>query len=127
MIAAVAVGTGVGALARHLATQVDRRRREGRERTGRPVGPVPWATLVVNVVGSALLGWVLARSATGALSETATVALGAGLAGGLTTYSTFGVEIVAMTREGEGRPAAWYAAGTVALGCGAAALGMLLG
>ena len=91
------------------------------------MGPVPWATLVVNVVGSALLGWVLARSAAGALSEPVTAALGAGVAGGLTTYSTFAVELVTMTREGEGRPAAWYAAGSVALGCAAAALGLLLG
>lgn len=127
MIVAVALGAGVGALARHGATQADRRRREGRERNGRPVGPVPWATLAVNLVGSALLGWVLARSAAGALSETMTAALGAGIAGGLTTYSTFAVEIVALAREGQARPAAWYATASVVLGCAAAALGVLLG
>jgi len=62
--------------------------------------PVPWATLAVNVVGSALLGFVLYEEAyLGAFSRQFRVALGTGFLSSLTTYSTFAVETASLSPE----------------------------
>jgi CrcB protein len=60
----------------------------------RLAGPAfPWGTLVVNVLGSFLLGLILeAQLATGWLSPTWSLALTTGGLGGFTTYSTFNYE-----------------------------------
>jgi fluoride exporter len=74
-------------------------------------------TLVVNVVGSALLG-LLAGSA-GASAEVLAL-VGTGFCGTLTTFSTFGADL---HRLAEGRrlvAALGYAVGTLVLGLGAA-------
>lgn len=54
------------------------------------VGSFPWPTLVANVVGSGLLGAIASRR----LHEQTSWLFGAGLCGGLTTMSTFAVEVV---------------------------------
>ncbi|WP_135819647.1 fluoride efflux transporter FluC [Halostella litorea] len=82
--------------------------------------PVPWATLAVNVAGSALLGFVLYEEAyLGAFSRQFRVALGTGFLSSLTTYSTFAVETAALS------PALALAnvLGNYALGFAAVALG----
>ncbi len=77
---------------------------------------VPWATLLVNVVGCALIGWIAARSgrddagAVGWLVANRPL-LVTGLCGALTTFSTFGLEV---TRLFEARRPAW-ALGLIAL------------
>lgn len=57
----------------------------------------PWATLLVNLAGAALLGYVL-----GALPERRPL-LGTGLCGGLTTFSTIQLEVLEL-------PLGWAAA-----------------
>lgn len=61
----------------------------------------PWATLAANAVGCLLLGMIAARLPF--LSQRSVVVwrdgLGTGFCGGLTTFSTFSVEIAAMLRE----------------------------
>jgi CrcB protein len=79
---------------------------------------VPWGTLAVNVVGSLVLGLLVARSVDGG----AYALLGVGFCGGLTTYSGFAVQTVRL-----GRRATAYAATTIVLSVGAAALGYALG
>src|SRR5262245_50973323 len=69
-----------------------------------PGGVFPWPVFAVNVIGSVILGIVLAEewSHPGArlvLHDGA----GIGFCGGLTTFSTVSVEVVTMTRDG--RPA----------------------
>lgn len=78
----------------------------------------PWGTLVVNVLGSGLLGLFTGLGLTGH----PLALLGTGFCGGLTTYSSFAVQ---SHRLGRGRGAA-YAVLTVGLGLLAAALGFLL-
>lgn len=113
----VALGAGLGAVCR-AATD--------RTVTAR-VGPtlLPWATLAVNVVGSLLLGFVLAWP--WGAPDTFRVVLGTGFAGGLTTFSTFSVESFQLIREGRPRGALAYAALTIGLGLAAVILGELLG
>jgi CrcB protein len=104
----VAVGALVGAPLRLLATRVAGR--DGRD-------PAP-GTLVVNVAGSAILGALLGLSAVPA----GVVALvGAGFCGTLTTFSTFGLDVVRLIEERRLGRAVAYLAATLVLGLGAAA------
>jgi CrcB protein len=103
----VALGAAVGAAIRFVvASRYD-------ESEGLPVG-----TLVVNVVGSGLLGAFSAM----ALSGHAMALLGTGFCGGFTTYSAFAVQTHGL---GPRRGSA-YAVGTIALSLGACALGFWL-
>jgi len=64
----------------------------------------PWAVLAVNVIGSALGGGVLAMGA--GLPGDVQLILLTGVAGGLTTFSTFSVETVQLVLDGRARAAA---------------------
>lgn len=118
----VVAGGAVGAPTRYLVdrsvTAVVDRLASAREIV-RPVGLFPWGTLVVNLVGSFLLG-VISVQAPPQLAAL----LGAGFCGALTTYSTFGAQTLYLIEEGEGRVAAWNVGVSVVVGAAAAALGV---
>ncbi len=95
----------VGAALRFLVT---------RAFAARPVG----AVLVVNVVGSAIGGVLLALA-----SGDIRMILLTGFCGGLTTFSTFGVETIQLVMDGKARVAVLNVAANLVLGIGAAALG----
>ena len=79
-------------------------------------------TLAVNVIGSALLGLVLGAAAT----PPAVVALvGTGFCGTLTTFSTFGADVLRMVEQRQLARGLGHLAASVVLGVGAAALGYL--
>lgn len=81
----------------------------------------PWATLVVNVAGSLLLGLVAATSEGWVLAL-----LGTGVAGALTTYSAFALDTVLLA---DNRKRGWAIAnviGNLALSGAAFALGWVL-
>jgi fluoride exporter len=63
---------------------------------------LPLAVLLVNVLGSLVAGIVVAVSFTDPQSGVRLIAL-TGFAGGLTTFSTFGVETVQLALEGRWR------------------------
>ncbi len=83
-----------------------------------------WTTLIINVVGSFLLGVLLAGGWGG---DTARNALGVGFLGGFTTYSTFSVQAVTTAESGRWLTAGLYVGGSLALGIGAALGGLALG
>jgi len=87
-------------------------------------GLFPLGTLLVNVVGCFGLGllaaWLDERPD---LSPEWRLALGTGLFGALTTFSTFGVETLDLWRAGEGRLALASIALNLTLGLGAAWVG----
>jgi CrcB protein len=89
-------------------------------------GRAGWAVLVVNVVGSAIGGGVLALAERAELSADARLILLTGLCGGLTTFSTFGVETMQLALAGRVRAAALNVGANLALGVGAAAGAFLL-
>ncbi|MDP9391430.1 MAG: CrcB family protein [Actinomycetota bacterium] len=75
-------------------------------------------TLVVNVVGAALLGAVLGLAAAPAWVVSL---VGTGFCGTLTTFSTFGADVVRLLDERALGRALGYVAATLVLGVGAAA------
>jgi fluoride exporter len=83
--------------------------------------PFPYATLVVNVVGSFLLALVLEASLrVASFPPNLRLALTTGFLGGLTTYSTFNYETTALAAQGMSARAilnvALYVGGTL-IGC----------
>ena len=76
-------------------------------------------TLVVNLVGSALLGAVLGA---GHVPGWIVALIGTGFCGTLTTFSTFGADVVRLVEERALGRALAYLAATVVLGVGAAAV-----
>ena len=110
----VVAGALVGAPLRLLADRVAVARR-GR---GSVLG-----TLVVNVAGSAVLGVVLGL---GDVPPAVVALVGTGFCGTLTTFSTFGADVVRLVEERAVGRALLYLAGTLVLGIGAAAAGYLL-
>lgn len=65
----------------------------------------PFATLVVNVIGSLILGFVVAlfwnKMPDSALHDTVKMAVTVGFCGGLTTFSTFSWEAFDLIKNGE--------------------------
>lgn len=104
----VVLGAMAGAPLRLLAERVAASRR-GR---GSVVG-----TAVVNIVGSAVLGLL---AGLGDVPPWLVALLGTGFCGTLTTFSTFGADVVRLVEEGRAARSAAYVAGTLALGLGAA-------
>ncbi len=109
-LALVVLGAMVGAPLRFLTDQVVTRALGSR---------FPFGTLTVNVVGSAALGALVGAGA----SSPVLAFLGAGLCGGLTTYSTFGYETMRLVEDGAYGYAAVDVAGSLLLGLGAAFAG----
>ncbi len=82
----------------------------------RLLGAAQWGTLAVNLLGSFLLGVLVQLALRGSLSEPMRLALGVGVMGGFTTYSTFNLEVLTLAQQGPGSQAVLYALGTV-IGC----------
>ncbi|MFC6065378.1 fluoride efflux transporter CrcB [Streptomyces ochraceiscleroticus] len=91
VVAAVALGGGIGAAARYGAALL----------WPTPDGAFPWTTLAVNVLGCAVIGVFMvviseARSAHRLLRPF----FGTGVLGGFTTFSTYAVDIQRLVTDG---------------------------
>lgn len=88
------------------------------------VGQWPWVTFAVNLAGCLLLGYFVTR-----LQERLPITayhrplLGTGICGGLTTFSTFQLELLRMLDHGQLGVALLYAAASAAAGFLGVALG----
>lgn len=109
----VALGGAAGAVVRYLTDALVA------ARFGRAF---PWGTLVVNVVGSFLLGVVMAK-----FTGDAALFAGTGFCGALTTYSTFASESVGLLDEKAAGKAVANVVLSLTLGLAACALGVALG
>ena len=80
-------------------------------------GAWPWATLIVNLAGTALLSWLTTR-----LTELVApgrywrMLIGTGFCGALTTFSTFQVEAIKLGKDGHAGVAVAYVAVSLAAG-----------
>jgi len=100
---AIAVGGSSGAALRWaVVTSVD-------------VGRFPWPVLVINIAGSLLLGILLAEEwSNPSMRLLVHDAGGIGFCGGLTTFSTFSLEVVNLARDGDFALALLYLVASVA-------------
>jgi fluoride exporter len=102
-VGAIAAGGALGATIRWLTVE------------GAGDYRFPWPVLVVNVIGSLVLGVLLAEEPAHLRARLALHDLGAiGFCGGLTTFSTFAVEVVELIDRGDAAMAALYGVASVA-------------
>ena len=86
--------------------------------------PFPLGTFIVNVLGSLLLGVLVALSLKrGDLSQATLLLLGTGFMGSFTTFSTFSVETVQLMTNGNWQLALFNVAGSLILGLGGVWIG----
>ncbi len=92
-------------------------------------GRFPWATLTVNVLGSLLIGWLMARLGPLESSSAATMRslLTTGFCGGFTTFSTFSWQTLEQMQKGQWGAAIANVLLSVVLCLAAVWLGYLLG
>ncbi len=114
----VAVGGGIGAGARYfLSAWVH----------GVVGQAFPWGTLLVNVAGSFIIGGVMVLSLErGIVSPEVRLLLTTGFCGGLTTFSTFSYETLALLRGEQWLWAGVNTLGNLLLCFAATGLGMVL-
>lgn len=85
----------------------------------------PYGTLLVNVIGSFVIGIVLALAATRlTLSEPLRLLIVTGLLGGFTTFSSLSYETYALLANGSWSMAGVYLLGSFTLGLAAVFLGV---
>ena len=113
VVAAALLAGALGALLRYATTRLFLRLHD----------ELPWAVLVVNTVGSFIGGVVLGLVTTGAVGSDVQLIVMGGLAGGLTTFSTFSVETVQLALARRWGIVAATVGANLVLGIAAAVLG----
>jgi len=107
LLLAVALGSGVGGVARVVL---------GNAVQARAAGAFPLGTFVVNVTGSLALGFLMRYTmASPTMSTEMRVMLTTGFCGGYTTFSTFSYETLTLIEAGDYRRASLYAVTSVVL------------
>ena len=105
----IALGGALGSVARFGAS----------EAVARGMGAAfPWGTLVVNVVGSFVIGFFATLTAPGGrwpVGSEGRHFFMTGVLGGFTTFSSFSLQTLGLMREGEWLRAGGNVAGSVAL------------
>ena len=119
MLLAVAAGGALGAVSRHyVAGQILRMTGPG----------FPYGTMVVNIVGSLLMGLMITAFAMKfQANQELRGFLTVGLLGGFTTFSTYSLETAMLIERGDWTSAALYAFGSMAVGLVALFAGIWLG
>jgi len=113
----VGLGGGMGAMARYGVSLA----------MPAPQGAWPWATFLINVTGSLLIGvlagWV---STKGEAGEPWRLLLGVGVLGGYTTFSAYSLETLRLIERNDMAGAAAYSLGSVIAGLAAVSLGVAI-
>ena len=117
IVLAVLAGGMIGAPARYLVDRAIQARHDS---------VFPWGTLVVNMAGCAVIGFLLGAQRHLGLPSAAFGLLGTGLCGGLTTFSTFSYETLRLLEDGAVGEAGLNVGGSLVAGVLLAWLGYLL-
>lgn len=98
----VALGGSLGSMARYLMSQI----------AAQVAGETfPWGTLLVNILGSFVIGWFSPQPA----SEGMRLFVMVGICGGFTTFSAFSIQTFNLLRDGENLWALAYIVASVLL------------
>jgi CrcB protein len=117
--ALVAVGGAIGSVARFWMAGV----------VARLTGPAfPWGTILINILGSCLIGWLAGFTVYGRMQNTDSLRAFAmaGICGGFTTFSSFSLQTLELLREGQPLAALANATASVLLCLAATAMGFWL-
>ena len=118
LVLLIGVAGGLGAVTRFMIDGVVRSR----------IGTAfPWATVIINILGSGLLGLLIGAGTTGRVPVEAGLIAGVGFLGGFTTFSTASVETVRLIQSGRRGLGLAYALGTATLALLAVAAGVAVG
>ena len=117
MLLAVALGGAAGSVARYVLGMLLLRASSG----------FPVSTLLINVVGSFLIGLFARLFDAPDQHQVLRVALTVGICGGFTTFSTFSAETVTLLQQGKAGRAALYVTVSLVLGVLATFAGLTVG
>lgn len=94
LIAAIAIGGGAGAVSRYGVNSL----------AGHVLGgSFPWGTMIINIIGSFLMGAAMAKFAQAeSLSQEMKAFITTGFLGGFTTFSAFSLDFMTLWERGEG-------------------------
>jgi fluoride exporter len=100
----VGLGAGIGGMLRYFFSSIVKH------------NTFPYNTLLINIVGSLLIGIVFGLSEkSNGISEQVKLFIATGICGGFTTFSAFSVENMQMIKEGDYVTAGVYIFASVAL------------
>jgi CrcB protein len=85
---------------------------------------LPWGTIIINISGSLLLGFLAGVVLRGQAPESLLLVLGTGFLGGYTTFSTASLETIRLVQSGRTGLALFNAIGSMAASVLAAAAGV---
>lgn len=88
-------------------------------------GALPFGTLIINVIGSLILGTLVGLHLRHGLPDTIELAIGTGFCGGFTTFSSLMYESTQLAQEGAHRQAVQILSLNMILGGLAAAIGLV--
>lgn len=111
----VACAGSLGAVSRFVVDGAIRHRRSTE---------FPWATVLINVTGSLLLGFIVGVVLFHGVSRELQLIAGVGFCGGYTTFSTASVETIRLMQRRRYWAGAFNAIGTLLITVAAAAAGM---
>lgn len=115
-LAVIAIGGAAGALARHGVNTWSA--------AAFGLG-FPWGTVIVNILGSFLMGVIAGAAAHGLpMFPYARTLIATGFLGAFTTFSTFSLDAVSLWQRGETTAAALYVLGSVVAGAFALLAGL---
>ena len=117
MLLAVAGGGAIGSVARYVIGVLLLRAGNG----------FPVSTLLINVVGSFLIGLSARLFDAPDHNQVLRVALTVGICGGFTTFSTFSAETVTLLQQGKAGRAALYVTVSLVAGVLATFAGLMVG
>lgn len=118
IVVGVMVAGACGAVLRYLVDHAVQRRARAQ---------FPLGILAINITGSFVLGLLTGSAVHHGVSPTWLTVAGTGLIGAYTTFSTFTFDSVRLAEAGRWRPALVNLAVSIALGLGAAAVGLAVG
>ena len=113
----IGLGGAIGTIARYIMGGLDYRFSNG---------VFPISTLVVNVTGSLMIGFLWGIMDRFAISPNTRLFIFIGILGGYTTFSTFSLETFNLVRDGEYRIAFFNMALSVVLSIGAVFVGYIM-